>query len=400
MRPGRAFPPTLWLLATAHFLVDLYAATINPLWPDLQRGLRLGDGAIQWAFLSWSLASSVSQLFFGYWGDRARGRWLLWLGPGAGVVALSSVGWATSFPALCVLLLVAGLGIAAFHPEAAAMAGASAPGRRSQAMSVFAVGGYLGQAIGPIYSGVITTHSHIRTLAWGMTWGLVALALLAWALRRRAGDFGAVPVTAPVSLTELLRGRGVATGLVLAIGVLRILPSLGVPLALAYLLKGRGASNETVGMLQAIFLGGVGAGSLGCALFVRPALERRVLWTLPLLVTPLLLAMPALPSGVLVLVVGVAGVLLGMTLPILVSYGQRLLPEGQRVASSITMGVTWGLGGAIVAATMAGCNHAQRPDLAFWVFAAGALLSGVLCAWLPEPESLARVRAAAEEVLV
>ena len=49
---------------------------------------------------------------------------------------------------------------------------------------------------------------------------------------------------------------------------------------------------------------------------------------------------------------------------------------------------------------MAGCNHAQRPGLAFWVFAAGALLSGVLCAWLPEPESLARLRAPADEVLV
>ena len=399
MRPRAALPPALWLLAGAHFLVDLYAATVNPLWPDLQRGLALGDGSIQWAYLSWSLASSVSQLAFGYWGDRARGRWLLWLGPAAGVVALSSVGWATSFPALCALLIVAGLGVAAFHPEAAALAGASAPGRRSQAMSVFAVGGYLGQAIGPVYSGVITTHSHVRTLAWGTTWGLATLGLLAWGLRRRSDSEAAETVAEPVPLTALFRGRGVAVVVVLAVGVLRILPSLGVPVALAYLLKARGASNETIGTLQAVFLGGIGVGSLGCAVLVRPALERRVLWALPLLVAPLVLAMPVAPALALMPVVAGAGLLLGTTLPILVSYGQRLLPEAQRVASSITMGVTWGLGGAIVAATMAVCNHAHRPGLAFWTFAVGALLSGVLCAWLPEPESAARARGTAKKAL-
>jgi FSR family fosmidomycin resistance protein-like MFS transporter len=316
------------------------------------------------------------------------------------VVALSAVGWATSFPSLCALLIVAGLGVAAFHPEAAALAGASSPGRRSQAMSLFAVGGYLGQAVGPVYSGVITTHGQLRTLAWGMAWGLGVLAALAWGLSRRSEGRDVTRPSHPVALGALVRGRGLALSLVLAVGILRILPSLGVPLALAYVLKARGASNETIGTLQAVFLGAIGAGSLGCAVFVRPALERRVLWALPVAVAPLLLAMPALSPAVLPAAVGASGLLLGTTLPILVSYGQRLLPEGQRVASSITMGVTWGLGGAIVAATMAGCNHAHRPDLAFWLFAPGALLSGVLCAWLPEPESLANPRKAAEEVLV
>jgi FSR family fosmidomycin resistance protein-like MFS transporter len=74
-------------------------------------------------------------------------------------------------------------------------------------------------------------------------------------------------------------------------------------------------------------------------------------------------------------------------MPILISYGQQMLPEGQRTASSITMGVTWGLGGLIVAALMAACNQNQRPELAFATFAVACLLSIVVCAWLPEPAS-------------
>ncbi len=80
------------------------------------------------------------------------------------------------------------------------------------------------------------------------------------------------------------------------------------------------------------------------------------------------------------------GVLLGAVMPILVGYGQRLLHPGPRLASSLTMGVTWGTGGVAVAALIATLNHAARPDLAFPIFAVAVLVSSALCAVLPEPE--------------
>ena len=39
-------------------------------------------------------------------------------------------------------------------------------------------------------------------------------------------------------------------------------------------------------------------------------------------------------------------------MPVYISYGQQLLPHGQRVASSITMGVSWGMSGSLVAAAV------------------------------------------------
>jgi FSR family fosmidomycin resistance protein-like MFS transporter len=392
----RSLPIVLWLLALAHGLIDAFAGTVQPLWPDLQRALALDEASIQWAYVLWSMATSVSQLAFGYYGDRARGRWLLWLGPVVGVVCLSAVGLAGSFGGLAALLIVGGLGIAAFHPEAAALAGSSAPHDRSRAMSIFSVGGYIGQAVGPIYSGALTTHFGLKALVWGVVWGLPLMALITLRLRPGTSDAPHPHVSAapPVSLAELLRGRLVAVAVLLAIGLLRVLPALGVPLAIAYLLKGRGASNETIGVVQSVFLGAIGAGSLTCAVFVRRAAERRVLWLLPLAVGPLLWICPALDSTALTASAGIAGLLLGATMPILVSYGQQLMPEGQRVASSITMGVTWGLGGVAVAVTMTLVNRAGRPDLAFPVFAVGCLVSSLLCAALPELEGAGQRRVA------
>ena len=199
----------LLLLMVAHGLVDVFASLIQPLWPDLQGALALEPGAIQWAYVTWSLATSVSQLFFGYWGDRYRRRWLIWAGPALGVVCLSSIGLVHSLPMLNVLLVVGGLGIAAFHPEAAALAGASTPGDRSRAMSLFAVGGSLGQAFGPIYGGVITTQFGLRALAWSMTWGLVVLGLLGLGLRRHPDEPDAARTRAvPSTGASLLRDRG------------------------------------------------------------------------------------------------------------------------------------------------------------------------------------------------
>jgi FSR family fosmidomycin resistance protein-like MFS transporter len=193
------------------------------------------------------------------------------------------------------------------------------------------------------------------------------------------------PRGAAVSLAALIRGRGATVTVLLLTGTLRVLPAIGIPLALAFMLKARGQSNEQIGIIQSVFLAGVGAGSLGCAMFVRRANERRVLWLPPVLVAPVIWVCPSAGFERLLLCAAVGGFLLGTTMPILVGYGQRLMPEGQRVASSITMGVTWGLGGAIVAGMMTVVNRLQRPDLAFPAFAAACVLSSLCCVWLPEP---------------
>ena len=69
--PGRSRWPagglaTLAGLTLVHALVDLFAAAVQPLWPDFQRTMGLGDAGIQVAYLAWSFATSFSQLAFGF----------------------------------------------------------------------------------------------------------------------------------------------------------------------------------------------------------------------------------------------------------------------------------------------------------------------------------------------
>ena len=156
----------LALLAACHFLVDIVAGTTSPTWPSLETHLELKQGALLWVYVTWSIATSFSQLLFGMWADRYHSRWLIWIGPLIGIVCISSIGLASSPVTLAMLFALGGLGIAAFHPEAAATAGALLPEQRSRAIAIFALCGYLGQAVGPYYSGRITDHLGPRGLVW------------------------------------------------------------------------------------------------------------------------------------------------------------------------------------------------------------------------------------------
>lgn len=370
------------LLALAHCLIDSFALFIQPLWPDLE----LKVGSTQWLYVLWSLTSSATQLFFGYFGDRYRGRWMVWAAPIVSVVCLSALGIADSFWSVCAILILGGLGVGAFHPEAAAMVGACAPKLRSRAMSIFVLGGSIGQAIGPAYSGFVTTRFGLPALAWSATWGITFVLSIAWFLRR-------IPDETPRSIGSASPTSGTPDAakpwtllLVLAIGILRVVPPLGVLLGLAFMLKSRGMANEDVGWAQSVFQFSSGAGVFACAVLVRHSRERLILWLLPLFAMPTLYLSATASYGWLLVCLAWTGLLFGGATPVLISYAQQLLPNGQRLASSITMGVSWGLGGAIVAGLVNLFAQMGKPHYMFYATVPAALLSSLLCAWLPKHE--------------
>ena len=408
----------LSMVTASHLLVDTVAATLNPLWPTLERHLSLAAGQGFWLYLAWTGATSVCQFVFGVWGDRISGGKLMWFGPLIAILCLSTIGWTHSPWLLALMISIGGLGVAAYHPEAAALAGSSTPGQRSRAMSIFATGGFLGQSIAPYYSGAIVERYGLTGLSGGLVWGLAGLGTLfllaRWISTSGASDAtdasaadassasassGSAAVTASgaatssiapplnsrptTSLAAVFAGRSRAVSLLLAVATLRIIAAAGLPLAVAYSLEARRATADAIGWVQSLFMLGIGVGGLVCAAVVRPRHERSVLWLGPLALIPPLVAIPYVEGAALQVCVLTCGLIVGFAQPVLISYGQQLMPDCQRVASALTMGVSWGLGGAIVAGAMSLLVRWQRTDQAFLAFAAAGVASSVLCVWLP-----------------
>jgi FSR family fosmidomycin resistance protein-like MFS transporter len=82
--------------------------------------------------------------------DRIHGHMFIVLRSLLSVVRMSPIGVAPNAVLVGVLLLLAGIGSAAFHPQAVAAAGMLSGERRAFGISVFTFDGSVGFAIGPL----------------------------------------------------------------------------------------------------------------------------------------------------------------------------------------------------------------------------------------------------------
>ncbi|MFI9235296.1 MFS transporter [Streptomyces sp. NPDC053079] len=155
LRTGRTGPITL--LSLGHACVDVYQGSVAALVPFFVSERAYSYAAASGIVLAASLLSSVVQPLFGALTDKWAMPWLLpvsTLVGGAGV-ALAGVGGSYAFTVAVVA--VSGIGVAAYHPEAARLARAASGGSHT-AMGWFSLGGNLGFATAPlVVSAVIAT---------------------------------------------------------------------------------------------------------------------------------------------------------------------------------------------------------------------------------------------------
>ena len=78
--------------------------------------------------------------------------------------------------------------------------------------------------------------------------------------------------------------------------------------------------------------------------------------------------------------------LLGIAMPVFISYAQRLIPRGPRIASSLTMGASWGVASILVAGLIRLYQNNNMLDQVFWIFAAACVACSIVCLALPAIE--------------
>ena len=289
---------------------------------------------------------------------------------------------------MTVILMLGGMGVAAFHPECAAMAGNLDPKNRSRLMAMFALSGYLGQAIGPIYSGRISDEFNLQGLVWNFAWGIPLLVIVILGLKRaRSQPTSAIqPIHGSVDLSVKSNVPGGQMILLFIGGIFRVMPAMGIPIVLSYLLADQGFNDTVKGTVASFFMAGLGMGGIACALGMGRSHPRLMLWLPALLATVPVVAIGSVPMdpwfelgggifiGPLQSLAIITGLLQGIAMPVFISFAQQLMPRSQRLASSITMGVTWGTATLVFYAAMSICELWGQLHWIFWFFGAGCLI--------------------------
>jgi FSR family fosmidomycin resistance protein-like MFS transporter len=138
------------VLALAHLFDDVNQSALPALLPFLiaERGFSYTTAASLILFAS--ISSSVVQPAIGALADRRSMPWLIALGLFLAGGGLALAGAMPSYRLIVACVLVSGLGIAIFHPEAARFANFVAGRQKATGMRWFSVGGNLGFALGPL----------------------------------------------------------------------------------------------------------------------------------------------------------------------------------------------------------------------------------------------------------
>ena len=381
-------------LAFLHTVVDTSALLVSPLWKRLTLECGLFGTSLLAVMLAHSLPTSLAQGVFGFLRERRRMGWLLLVGPVVAAICLTAVGVAAApgrVVLVCGLFIVGGVSVGAFHPEAAVRAGTLLPGNRTRGLAIFMLGGSLGLSLGPLLSGIVVDRWGLDGLIYLLPAMLVVIPVLCWGARTREGAETETSATRRVSVKEMFDGRiGFAISL-LVVCSFRLVPNMGMSKVIAFTLAGpgRGFDEQEIGGVQSLFLISASVGMSLLALLFPRGWERRFMVACPLLGVPLLAVWgwEGCPTWLLIAVLIPTGLVLWGTTPTMVSYAQQAFPRGAGLASAITMGLAWGVGGLLEAPFTTYYHDLGRPQLAVWVFLPFVGAAGLAAMFLPEPDS-------------
>ncbi|MBR8465144.1 MFS transporter [Campylobacter sp. faydin G-140] len=164
-------PHHIYLLTLSHASNDMCSGALPALLPFFIKAYGLSYAQAATLVFASAIASSVLQPFFGYFSDKFSRSYFISLGIFLSGLGVSLMGFTSSYHALFICAIISGIGSAIFHPEAAKMTNSiSSQDSKAKGMSLFAVGGNIGFAVGPLLAGFIVHYVGFYAL---ITFGLV-----------------------------------------------------------------------------------------------------------------------------------------------------------------------------------------------------------------------------------
>jgi len=338
----------LAVLSAAHLVTDINQGALPALLPFFKEALNLSYTMSGVILLSANLTSSIIQPVFGHLSDRRPIGWFLPLAPFIACLGLSLTGLISSYSLLLICVIVSGIGIAIFHPEGFKTAYFFTGDKKATGMSIFAVGGNFGIAVGPMVVLTLVTSFGLKgTLAMILPGILIAIILfLKLSMFTTPVEFAHREAKKEVK-APLSKNQKISFFLLVSIATIRAWIQFGlvtyIPFYYINYLKG---NPLYAGKLVSTFLM---AGVLG-TLIGAPLADRwghkKFLSISLLLSFPLLLLFYYYSSGIMAFILlGISGMVLISTFALTTVMGQALLPQHLGIASGMMVGFTISAGG-------------------------------------------------------
>lgn len=330
----------IFVLSMAHLINDWYMNYIQTLLPFL---VAAGIGVSKGAYLvsAFTITSSLLQPVAGYLVDQKNQRWLVYLGTLWMAALMSLVGVLRSYPLLVAVVTLAGLGTAAFHPQASAMVSGVSGGKKGFSQAFFIASGNVGWSLTPLLVVPFVMYFGLGSSPIFAIPGLLAAVLL-WL---SAPPLEVRQKEAPPPLWPAIRDSWPELAKIVLVVACRSLAYFGLVAFLPLYLQHNNFSLIEGGrllflMLFAGAMGGVAGG------YISDLFGRK-----PVIVGSLVLATPLFylflnAAGVLSYVLlALAGAFLLASFSVTVVAAQEVISKNAAMASGLMLGFGIGAGG-------------------------------------------------------
>ena len=333
------------VLSAGHLFTDLNQGAVAALLPFLVAERELTLAAAGTLVLAATVSSSVVQPLFGVFSDNRPLPALMPLGVLFAGIGMALTGVAPTYPLILLSVVLSGIGVAAFHPEAARFANYVSGSRRARGMSFFSVGGNAGFALGPALTPpFVLAFGLPGTLLLALPAAAMAVVLLAELPRIRgfspveSDNGGAEPVGAPEHWGPFVRMVGIVT--------VRSFVYFGlVAFVASYYERVLGTSAAFGNAALTVMLFGGAVGTLVMGPLADRFGRRGVVGVSMLLLPPLIYGFTLSGPVVGMVILALVGAVTVGTFGVTVVMGQEYLPGRIGLAAGITMGLSIGLGG-------------------------------------------------------
>ncbi len=344
--PGKNEYRALILLSLGHMVADINSGALPAMLPFLKDSLGLSYAMAGMIILVSSVTSSVIQPAFGYVTDKKSLLWFLPLGCFCAALGMSLVGWVGSYEQILLLVTFGGLGVAIYHPEGWRVANFFTGAKKATGMSIFAVGGNLGFAVGPLMATFFMKYWGLKGTSFFLIPGTVMAAIFLFSRFWRVDTTAIKKKSSSVSAKDSLRAAAFPMSMLLAMVMFRSWTHIGILtfIPFYYINYMKGDPITAGNLLTAFLAAGVAGTFAGGPLADRFGYKKILLFSLgcscPLFVLFLLSS-----GGWAYVWLTLAGLILIFSFSVSMVLGQSFMPQNVGLASGLILGLSFGMGG-------------------------------------------------------
>ena len=335
-------------LSMGHFMVDLYASALIPLYPLLTSKLGIKLSTISLIIALGHLCSSMMQPLFGFIADRMRHRTFMVWGLVMGAVFIPLTAASKDVWTMGICLLIGMCGNALFHPQVTSLVNTfnfNNP-NLSKYMGAFMGLGTIGYALGPVISSTFVEHFGLYSLCYITILGVLTAIILYFEVPK-------IPETTINKskenffniMKEILKKKTY-----LSLGWIAIVKS-GVSISFGtyapFIFKEKGFTLSQIGIIITLFFV-----LSGISMITSSKIEKKIgaeniirlsFWTILPMVLLFMYTIDKSPLLAIIIFI-LSGYFVFLSVSVTIVAAQNLMKEHKGVISGVMQGFSWGIG--------------------------------------------------------